>query len=275
MESALIPLLLRRIVGFRPPIIIWEVPWSPGWAYREWVGRRTIPRADRSVVFSKNQIDLVHRTYGKNARSVFVPFAVDIDFFQPQPDEYGAESYILSVGIDYGRDYGVLLKVSRDIPSQFWIKINHCPIDNPSDYANVKFITNYISYTELRKLYNASSIVVISTLSTPNACGVTSLMEAMAMGKPTIVSNNPMLRDYLPPPDAGVVVPIGDSAALRTAILDLQRNPAKAKAMGKKARVFAEQRFHPDLSLKVMTDLFWDIAEEAGTAVRPRIVDSH
>lgn len=269
MESALVPLLLRRAFGFRPPIVIWEVPWSPGWAYRERVGRIAIPRADRVVVFSTNQVDLIRDIYTENVRSVFVPFYVDVDFFKPQTQSYNVNSFILSSGLDSGRDFDIILRVSKEIRGQFKIKAaNFSGYLTRDKYPNVEFITEYLPYSKFRGLYNDASIVVVSTVSTPNACGVTSLMEAMAMGKPTIVSDNPALRDYLPTPDAGVVVPIGDDNALRAAILDLQNNPEKAIAMGKRARAFAERRFNPDVNLKVLTDLFWEVLGEAGTAIR-------
>lgn len=275
MESALVPLLLRRMFRFRAPIILWEVPWSPGWAYRELVARLTISRADRAVVFSANQIDLVRQAYGGNARPAFVPFCVDVNFFRPRLRNNASVPYILSSGLDKGRDFDLLVKVSAEIPTPFKIKIANLPasVSNPKMYPNIEFILEHLNYIEFRDLYSNADIVVITTHLTPNACGVTSLMEAMAMGKPTIISNNPALRDYLPPPDAGVVVPIGDAAALRAAILDLQRNPKKAAAMGKNARAFAEQRFHPDVHFRAIADLFWEVAAEAGTATRPKTKD--
>ena len=34
-SPALVPLWLRRLFFFRPPIVVYDISWSPGWAYRE------------------------------------------------------------------------------------------------------------------------------------------------------------------------------------------------------------------------------------------------
>jgi glycosyltransferase involved in cell wall biosynthesis len=269
MESAVIILLLRRLFRFRPPVVIWEVPWSPGWAYRERVARLAIPRAACAIVFSSNQIELVRQAYGPRSSVMFVPFCVDVDFYRPQPGIDSRPASILSCGLDAGRDFDVLLEASKDLPASVTIKAGRSLAIDQRAYPNVTLRTDYLSYTAFRDLYAQASIVVVTTKATPNACGVTALMEAMAMGKPTIVSDNPALRDYLPPPDAGVVVPVGDSAALHAALLDLLQNPEKAAAMGRKARAFAEQRFHPRVHFQAMAEVFWPIIEAAGTGTRP------
>ena len=64
MESAVLLLLLRRIFRFRPPIIVWEVPFSPGWNYRTRIGRLALKRADCAVVFSTSQIAEMRACYG-------------------------------------------------------------------------------------------------------------------------------------------------------------------------------------------------------------------
>ena len=270
MESAFLLLLLRRTFAFLPPIVIWEVPWSSEWAYRAFVAQRTIPRADGAIVFSKNQIELVHLMYGKKVRCDFVPFYVDVTFFSPRPS-HTMNPFILSTGHDTGRDFNILLEISNTIPRLFKLKTSILSaVQNREAFPNVEFIEDYLPYSAFRNLYRDAEIVIITTFETPNACGVTSLMESMAMGKPTIVSDNPALRDYLPPEDSGVVVPVGDIDALRNAIIDLLMNPDKAKMMGKNARAFAERRFNPNSNLKVVTDLFWEVAEKAGTATRPQ-----
>lgn len=263
LESGFVLLLLRRLCGFRVPVIIWEVPWSPGWAFREFLSRFSIPRADCSVVFSTNQLSLLRNLYGESVRTAFVPFCIDVDFFRPQSPRGAAEPYILSCGLDGGRDFDLVLKASREIPAPFKIKVGRSHSFDLEGYPNVTQGTGYLTYVEYREMYAGASIVVITTKETVNACGVTSLMEAMAMGKPTIVSNNPALADYLPPPDAGVVIPVGDAAALCEAIRDLLGNPDKARAMGERAREFAVARYNPRVHFTRAAELFRAVIDGA------------
>lgn len=255
LESGLLILLLRRLFGFRPPVVIWEVPWSPGWKYRDIVSRLAIPRADFCVVFSSNQIKLLHDFYGKNIRVALIPFCIDTDFYRPMPAPDRGELYVLSCGLDAGRDFDILLGIADQISSAITIKAGRSFALDQSAHPNVTVLCEHLSYPAFRDLYAGASMVVITTKDTPNASGVTTLMEAMAMGKPVIVSDNPALRDYLPPPDAGVVIPVGDRAALQAAIADLLDHPTKAAAMGQRAREFAVAKFHPRLHFQAMANL--------------------
>lgn len=259
LESGLLILLLRRLLGFRPPVVIWEVPWSPGWKYREIVSRLAIPRADCCVVFSSNQINMLHDRYGKDIPIVFIPFCIDTDFYRPMPAPDGIEPYVFSCGFDAGRDFDTLLDVAARIPGRVMIKAARSFALDQDAHPNVTVSREHLTYPAFRDLYAGASVVVVTTRETPNASGVTTLMEAMAMGKPVIVSNNPALRDYLPPPDAGIVIPVGDRAALQAAITDLFDNPLRAAAMGQKAREFAMAKFHPKVHFQAVANLMRDV----------------
>lgn len=259
LESGLLILLLRRLFRFRPPVIIWEVPWSPGWTYREIVSRLAISRADCCVVFSSSQIEMLHNAYGRDKPIVFIPFYIDTDFYRPLARPPGVEPYVFSCGLDAGRDFDILLEVSSNIPGRIMIKTGKDRVLQEAAPSNVDIVRDHLSYQEYRELYVGASIVIVTTQDTPNASGVTTLMEAMAMGKPVIVSDNPALRDYLPPSEAGIVIPVGDSASLQAAIMDLLENPLKAKIMGQEARKFALERFHPRLHVKAVATLLQSI----------------
>ncbi len=267
-SPSLVLLALRRLLFFRPSIVIWELSWSPGWKFRDWLCRRTVPWADRTIVVGTNQIELTREAFGARARPVFMPLYVDSEFFRPLPPSApppGQPPYIVSVGLDAGRDFRLLMDATRDLGVVLTIKAGRykIPLDK-TVHPHVEVIERYLPYLELRGLYNDAAMAVITTLDTPNACGVTSLMESMAMGKPTIVSDNPALADYLPPPEreAVIIVPIGDAAALRGAIQRVLADPEKAAAMGRRAREFAIEAFSPKKNLKKLTDLCWRMIEE-------------
>ena len=262
LESAVVILLLRRIFGFRVPVLIWEVPWSPGWRYREVISRLAIPRADHCVVFSSNQLDLLYDTFGHNVAATCVPFCVDTDFFQPQPLPDRNSRYVWSCGLDVGRDFEVLLEASKGVNANFRIKASRKLGLAPDAFPNVSEEDGFLPAELFRERYAKASVVVVSTKRTPNASGVTSLMESLAMGRPTIVSDNPALKDYLPPEGAGIVVPVGDAAALKKAILFLLDNPNVAEEMGRKARLFAEERLSRERHYSDMADVFTRTIQE-------------
>lgn len=67
--------------------------------------------------------------------------------------------------------------------------------------------------------------------------------EAMALGKPCVVSDFGMLPEIVPHGRAGLVVPHGDPQALAAAWLELLRDPVRRQALGRGARAEAENRF--------------------------------
>lgn len=241
-SPALVPLWLRRLFRFRPPIVIYEVSWSPGWRYREWLARQTLPLADQIIVHGSNQIGLLRKTHPRLPPIEFQPVSTDTQFFAPQPARHGPAG-ILSVGFDIGRDFDLLLQATKGLDAPVRIKGGRKKIPfDPAEHPNVELIEAFLSPRDFRQLYADAAIVVITTFDTPNACGVTSLLEALAMAKPLIVSDNPALRDYIPEGDACIVVPIGDREALRAAITRLLADPEAAAAMGRRGRAWLQAR---------------------------------
>ncbi len=256
LESCALLLFLRRVFFFRPPILVWEVPWSPGWRYREAVSRLALPRADGAVVFSTSQIELVQKHFRHDLETIFVPFCVDTEFYSPQTRSPMQDAYIWSCGLDEGRDFETILEASKATQARFLIKAGSFLKVRGEQYPNVTFEKGHLPPEEFRKRYSDAAIVIVSTKVTSNASGVTSLMESLAMGRPTIVTDNPALRDYLPPPGAGIVIPVGDKDALRRAIQILLEDPEGAEAMGVAARKYAEERFSRTRHYKEMAKAF-------------------
>jgi glycosyltransferase involved in cell wall biosynthesis len=73
------------------------------------------------------------------------------------------------------------------------------------------------------------------------------LREALALGKPAVVSDFGMLPDIVRHGNTGLVTPAGDAEALARAWLELIRAPDRRRAMGEAARRDATARFRADL----------------------------
>jgi glycosyltransferase involved in cell wall biosynthesis len=266
LESSVLLLLTRRIFRFKVPILIWEVPWSPGWRYRETLSRLAIPRAQACVVFSVNQISLLHDKYGPNVQVFFLPFHTDTEFFSPQPRTETQPRIVWSCGLDSGRDFSVLLEASKNLNAVFRIKGPKSLGKAADKFPNVMFEDRFLPPEQFRQEYANAAVVVVCTKETSNASGVTSLMESLSMGRPTIVSDNSALRDYLPPDNAVLVVPIGDEAALRKAIKYLLENPDIAEEMGRRARAFAEHWLSVERHYSDMAKLYLKVIHSAHTS---------
>jgi glycosyltransferase involved in cell wall biosynthesis len=84
---------------------------------------------------------------------------------------------------------------------------------------------------------------VVPLAAAPYAAGVTSIVEAMAMGKALVVSASPGVRDYVVDGTSALVVPIGDAGALRAAIERLWADGAERARMARHNRRWVERSF--------------------------------
>lgn len=195
-------------------------------------------RPDCIVVLAKPQERYLRERAGLPAdRVCFVHDKVDHRFFVPSPDR-GDDGFVLSVGAE-ARDYGTLLDALRRlqapavlVPSSQWVSA-HGVRELPSGVT----LRSDLSFAELRELYAAAALVVVSVRpGVQYAAGVNAILEAMAMGKPLVVTRTPGLEGYLDDGETMRTVPAGDPAALATAIDGLRTDPAHGRRLGRSAR---------------------------------------
>lgn len=87
--------------------------------------------------------------------------------------------------------------------------------------------------------------------------------EAMALGKPCVVSDFGMLPDVVPHERAGLVVPL-DPDALAAAWLRLLRDPAERRAMGAAGHAHAEANFRIEQLGPVLEDFYRRLLDRRG-----------
>jgi len=80
---------------------------------------------------------------------------------------------------------------------------------------------------------------LVLVLDAHRGAGHISAVTAMLLGKPQIFSEVAPLSDYLIDGLNGIAVPIGDAAAVASAIRSLQSDPARAERLGITGREFA------------------------------------
>jgi glycosyltransferase involved in cell wall biosynthesis len=102
-------------------------------------------------------------------------------------------------------------------------------------------VVEYLGEThDVRPALAAASALVLPSYreGTPR-----SVLEAMAMGRPVIVTDVPGCRETVFDGDNGFLVPPYDASALAAAIERLLADPDGMRRMGRRARMLAEERF--------------------------------
>jgi glycosyltransferase involved in cell wall biosynthesis len=203
-----------------------------------------------------------------------LPYQVDTDFFKKEWADAEPQDvpYILGVG-QQARDYDTLIAAVKDLPvklviaaDSLWARRRREPwrADMPD---NVSVTTR--DYVGLRDLYAGSAFVVVPLLEADVQHGITSIQEAMSMGKAVVVTRTRGQGDLVADPRAvgrdglgratggyfprlfapdrkdlhgptGIYVPPGDVVAMRGAIRRLLGDPKFAAELGTLGRGVCE-----------------------------------
>jgi glycosyltransferase involved in cell wall biosynthesis len=99
----------------------------------------------------------------------------------------------------------------------------------------------------------------VFTLPTHRDSWPRSPMEAAAMGLPAVVSNLPGVAPMVEQGKTGYAVPVGDSARLASAVLEIIGNRDSAREMGDNARHFAETRYDEQKVFQRVEDIYGSI----------------
>lgn len=227
-------------------------------------------RMDRIALHARQQYDAALRDLGiEPGRLAVIPYQVDTEFWTPQA--VLEEPLVVSVGLEY-RDYGTLFDAvaGSDVrvvigAASHWSRHGfggHAPPPNVQ--------VGSFDYESLRALYARASIVVVPLVDIDNQAGITTILEAMAMGKPVIVTQSlgqtDVVEDRRRPRDGlrsrpasltrliagrlgipveatGFYVAPGDAVGLRRAIDYLLAHPDVRAQLGSSGRRVAEELF--------------------------------
>jgi glycosyltransferase involved in cell wall biosynthesis len=222
---------------------------------------------DAVFVYAEAQKTYAERVLGIPAsRLHLIPFHADTRFYYPMA-EARVEQRISSAGLEL-RDYPTLIEAVRGLDVDVRLAAASPWSKRKNETENRELPPNVSArgygYRELRDLYASSRFVVVPLYDTDFQAGVTTILEAMAMGKAVIVSRTRGQRDVIRDGINGIYVPPGDAEALRRAITDLLAAPGRAAELGANARRTIES----EMSLDRWTERIADVVREAAAAAR-------
>jgi glycosyltransferase involved in cell wall biosynthesis len=226
--------------------------YSPGWL-RLVRYLRPLLHVDGWICVTRYQADVLRQALGPRGASVkVISQGVDTAFYDP--DKAGPSDrapYILSVGAEM-RNYSLLFEAVRNLNMETivvggstWmttVRNGDRPVSIP---PNVTRVTQRLSYPELRDLYAGASSVIVPLYDTPQAAGITTILEAMAMGKCVIATLSRGLPDILIDGVTGIIAE-PSATGISDTIGRLQRDPHLASSLAKNG----QQRVRESMSLE-------------------------
>ncbi|MDD2728588.1 glycosyltransferase family 4 protein [Malikia sp.] len=202
--------------------------------------RRLYRQVTRVVVFSRNQRTILQEYLGLcDDQIAVVHFGIDTDKAdQLLPNESDSGAW-LSVGRDLGRDWHTLVDAMAltGLPCHVIARPGVLPQALPSNITPLPAMPESEYW---QRLVSCRGLVLaVHELAYPS--GQTVLLQAMALGKPCVITATPALADYLPS-DAVMTTPPGDAKAMADAVRRLDADEALRQRLGRAARKFVRQQ---------------------------------
>ena len=252
--STIMASLVRRIGS--PPLIITThgimSASAPDWfnlLYMKTIGKWTLKSADKIICYTQMEKDkLVGMLKIDSKKISVIPNGVDTDLFHPDPDP-GKRSnqsnaitilwvgrFVRGKGVEYIIHATKILV--KEVPDLKILLVGDGPLKGEIEGLIEKFtlkknviIKENISNENMPEVYQKLDIFVLPSL---NEGVPRTLLEAMACGKPVVISEFPHLADMIK--NAGLMFPKGDVHALADNILRLIRDRELAKELGNTGR---------------------------------------
>jgi hypothetical protein len=263
-------LLARASRSNTPQLIIGHNLLRP--AKKRILRRIRLRSVDRLVTHSNNQVQsIVASTRLLEAQLAVVPYGIDTSFWSGSDDreEKGA---VVSAGREH-RDYNTLVSA---LPPGATLTIADHSIFTPQATrrdpdvwpSTVRRVA--LDALRLRELYLRAQVVVVPVIESTMPAGITTLLEAMSMGKAVVVTETSELHGVVEHGETGLVVKPGDVAGMRTAIHRLLSSPSTRRALGFRARKVALQRYDVHVYADALAAQLLEVASLRTDAARSR-----
>lgn len=250
-------IFMRALGLFRPKIVIWhhQPVITPDRRWREWLGRLFYRGIDRMFFFSQKLYDDSLKTRKARPERMRVGhWGPDLDFYDRlmKDNPVEARSGFISTGRER-RDMRTLVAAFNATGEQLDIYLNekNCGIDyaglfrslTVGDNVRVHFTSGY-QQDKLCLPVHRAACVVICCLETKYTVGLTTVVEAMALGLPVICSRNPQIPVDFDKEGCGISVPYYDKEGWVRAVRYIAGHPAEAAEMGRRGRMLAERLYN-------------------------------
>lgn len=248
-------IFLRALGIYRKPIIIWHhtaIVSSDSWLRNE-ISRFFYKGIDLMFLFSRSLIEESLKT-GKVRRGKLklIHWGADIEFYDHILEESNGQKSdrFVSTGKE-NRDFAILLQAFSQTAANlqvfiskasgntdYWAQYAKFVENHNCPHIQVEFVEGIIPY-QLAKEVARSSVVVVACQRFNYTLGLTTVVEAMALGLPIITTDNPWFEMDIEKSGAGFCIDYGDTAGWVKAIQELAGNPLKSAQMGKNGRDLA------------------------------------
>jgi glycosyltransferase involved in cell wall biosynthesis len=222
--------------------------------------RRALDKMDAVFVQALGMIPVLRDDWGvPDQKLKFVPFGIDADWFRPIDGEVDRD-LVASVGDDAHRDHETLIKAVSDVrrrrPGTRLELATQLDVDLSPELGVLH--RGHLG-PKRRRFYGQANVVAVATQPNIHGSGMSVILEAMACGRPYVVTASEGLEGYLKHGHDGLVVPPGDVDMFASAVGALMADPERADAMGAAGRARLERELTTDVQAQHLADVIREV----------------
>ena len=245
------PIILLHAMGlYRKRIVVWhhQPIVKAKNSLREALARLFYRGMDHMIFFSEKLMhDSLQSQKADPARMSMVHWGADLAFYDSLKPDGTQPCLFISTGKEL-RDYKTLTEAFNNTGQPLTLytaKEQREAFKNleVKDNIDLHFGTRLMPY-ELSLLVAQSQCVCICCQPSNYTVGLTTVVEAMALGIPILCTRNPQMPMDLEAEGCGIYMEPYDTAGWERAIQYIISHPEEAKEMGRKGRLLAEKYYN-------------------------------
>ncbi|MBD2110790.1 glycosyltransferase [Nodosilinea sp. FACHB-141] len=237
---------------------------------RQKLARASLSQVDHFVVHTRKEIELYSQWLGLPAnRFEFLPYQV------PEiPIEYGEERktpFIASLGSAH-RDFPTLFEAVKKLNIKTIVATGQGAVEGLMIPEQVELPFG-ISKEECLRLGQQArlNVVPLQPKEGVTAAGQVTLVEAMIMGRPLIVTNFYGAEDYIIHGETGWLVEPNSLESMTEAIDLLWHDDALRQKLGENARAYAKEHFSDPCAGRHLERILNEVAENRNTLANAKL----
>ena len=268
VDTVGIPLILLARTGrVRPPVVYVAIglPERLERLRSERMRRlyaRSLAGTEAVIAYSEHEADELRRfmsAHGVSTHVEFVPFGVDETAFAPSLTQAAVD--VVMAGADPHRDVDLFVGLARDAPTRTFrlVTTSDRARDITSVPANLEVETD-IPFEAMKRSLEEARVVALPVLDNTYSGATTVLLQAMALGKPVVVTRTRAIATGygLVDGDNCRLVEPGDAAGFGRTLAGVLRDEWHARSLGARARRTVEEGLtwnrYVDRIERVLTD---------------------
>ena len=255
------PIILLHALGlYRKKIVVWHhqpIVKAKNW-FRETLARLFYKGMDHMIFFSdKLMQDSLKSAKADPARMSMVHWGADLAFYDSLPHSLQRKGFI-STGKEL-RDYKTLTEAFNNTGLPLTL---YTQKEQKDSFRNLEIKENIdlhfgerLMPYELALLVAQSQCVCICCKQSNYTVGLTTVVEAMALGLPILCTRNPQMPMDLEAEGCGIYLEPYDREGWERAIRYITEHPEEAREMGRKGRLLAEKYYNVEQCAKEVAEI--------------------